>query len=413
MGRIYRPAHYLKVYGVIFLLDNMGSLVRVGKGNTSLIRLLARGSCHQVALAVALSVAIYDHMEAGANVARSWKISKSGACAGLCLILIPTSKRVDIMMTLLVRSIDCLVQDRLREMKQGNRVERLLYAHHSTALFVLSAWEIMFAWFYHPTSLPRTYRQWISRLANLDNDLLEVLRHFYNGRLQYDKITGYGLERTLEKYCMSHGLDPNYGDPSLGFQPCSNIVHPGLTCLKNTRARYVRGFSQALGLYIPVYFIPMLISRWLRPSDGSWRSSLLHVGASASRSAAFIATFIGTIWATICFSRNWTHNETLGPRLGSFLCGLSILLEKPERRHELALYCLPRALYSIAKRVTKALVTDEVLKARAFRFGEISFQGCLLASSLGVLVQNTIDRPADIRPSIAKLLKILYFDKGE
>jgi len=39
--------------------------------------------------------------------------------------------------------------------------------------------------------------------------------------------------------------------------------------------------------------------------------------------------------------------------LGCLLCGLSILLENKSRRMELALYCAPRAIYSLYQKAAK------------------------------------------------------------
>jgi len=44
--------------------------------------------------------------------------------------------------------------------------------------------------------------------------------------------------------------------------------------------------------------------------------------------------------------RNLLQDDTVyGPFLGSLLCGSSLLIEKKNRRLELALYCVPRAMY--------------------------------------------------------------------
>lgn len=42
---------------------------------------------------------------------------------------------------------------------------------------------------------------------------------------------------------------------------------------------------------------------------------------------------------------------TFGPWLGSFLCGFSVLIEKADRRRELACYVLPRAMQTLWHRL--------------------------------------------------------------
>lgn len=79
---------------------------------------------------------------------------------------------------------------------------------------------------------------------------------------------------------------------------------------------------------------------------------LLRVGAHATQSSAFLGTFVGLVWSGVCFMRNLLHDETtLGPLLGSCLCGFSILLERKSRRSELACYVVPRALQSLWSRL--------------------------------------------------------------
>lgn len=40
-------------------------------------------------------------------------------------------------------------------------------------LFTVACGQIMFAWFYHPHTLPRSYRHWISLMANMDQGTYE------------------------------------------------------------------------------------------------------------------------------------------------------------------------------------------------------------------------------------------------
>ena len=52
--------------------------------------------------------------------------------------------------------------------------------------------------------------------------------------------------------------------------------------------------------------------------------------------------------------RNIVKDDTIyGPMLGSFACGLSLLIEKKSRRLELALYCVPRAMFSLYLKANK------------------------------------------------------------
>jgi hypothetical protein len=95
-------------------------------------------------------------------------------------------------------------------------------------LFSLSAATIMWAWFYAPERLPRSYLRWISRAAELDERLLEALRLARQGKWIYARETGQ--RGVLGKLCHDCGLDQSLGDPAKTVPiPCI-VVHQGM-CL--------------------------------------------------------------------------------------------------------------------------------------------------------------------------------------
>ena len=93
-------------------------------------------------------------------------------------------------------------------------------------------------------------------------------------------------------------------------------------------------------------------ARWQKNHPLSFVTDIL---LSTGRSASFLATFIGLVWSMVCLTRNTLKTDSvLGPFLGSAACGFSLLIEKKSRRMELALYCVPRALYSAGLKQVKA-----------------------------------------------------------
>lgn len=115
--------------------------------------------------------------------------------------------------------------------------------HLDTFTFVASCTEIMYAWFYHPDSLPSAYNQWIHKLSGMDSILLTVLRHMRIGRIKYGQSSG-SLDGLLDNYCCKHGIDPALGDWRQGFISC-RVVHPHSTtawCLENVIKRWLTGF---------------------------------------------------------------------------------------------------------------------------------------------------------------------------
>ena len=247
---------------------------------------------------------------------------------------------------------------------QAARYSPLQRSVAPVVLFCASSAVVMWCWFYAPQALPRSYRQWITVMADMDSRLLHALRELRAGRLRYGTPSAF-----LAEYCADHGLLSSAGDPGLHKPlPCST-VHPasGDSCRHNVQRRWLRGFTAALLLHAPLSGIAAVAGAAVAaaasakhaPQTGRWEVALRHFrshlasGVSNAarrsvRSGAFLATFIATIWGAICCSRNVLQDDVpWGPGLGCCLAGLSCLIEPHGRRVELALYVLPRALQSV------------------------------------------------------------------
>jgi hypothetical protein len=137
--------------------------------------------------------------------------------------------------------------------------------------------------------LPRSYVKWIGTLANLDEQIIDVLKYIRKGTWSY--IAGSPQHhRLLQASARDLGLPAAWGDPtvvpayggsianeawkklglfnrpSVGGIPCE-ILHAevgsslGLTssCTANACLRTLKGFVEALAIYLPVrisYFLP-------------------------------------------------------------------------------------------------------------------------------------------------------------
>ncbi|KAK9241020.1 hypothetical protein V1525DRAFT_93361 [Lipomyces kononenkoae] len=217
--------------------------------------------------------------------------------------------------------------------------------------FVASATVVMYAWFYHPTRLPVSYNHWITKFAEMDASLLTALRLVKSGDFIYGKDTGCGP--VLAPLCEKLGLPKEYGDPAVTIPiPCA-IVHANKTanCEVHAAMRFSRAFVSALAIYVPLNIAFLFRSR-RRPNLQNVTNALFNAG----RSASFLGMFVALAWYSVCFARTragpyffpkvkrqrW--DDTVGPALGSFLCGWSVLLENPKRRGELALFVAPRAI---------------------------------------------------------------------
>jgi len=72
-------------------------------------------------------------------------------------------------------------------------------------LFTAACGQIMFAWFYHPETLPPSYDRWISLMANMDQGLRRALRDVHFHRVAYG--TAPSLNSNISSYIQRHGFD--------------------------------------------------------------------------------------------------------------------------------------------------------------------------------------------------------------
>ncbi|KAF7320338.1 hypothetical protein MKEN_00818600 [Mycena kentingensis (nom. inval.)] len=324
-------------------------------------------------------------------------------CAGLMLLQAGRHRSLDLTLLLLVRALDAGVQsfvahrsgsrresdakppDHLREQHFAASAKRAAMRMQIDAfLFWACSARIMWCFFYAPERLPKSYVKWINTLAGVDARLLEALRGLRTGEWSYRKGVSHKPD-LLTSYARDLGYPVAWGDPAklpayggqvandawnqlgiknrrnLGGIPCE-MVHGqvgssiGLedSCVANASLRGSRAFLEALAIYVPVQFLPILLTRPLTLLDPR-RIAKSLVGAF--RSAMFLSTFLSSFWFSVCLTRTLaaapllpsvSHDfwdSDMGCILaGCLVCGSSIWIENGRRRGEMALYVLPRAV---------------------------------------------------------------------
>ncbi|KAJ6519824.1 hypothetical protein C8R45DRAFT_1048591 [Mycena sanguinolenta] len=316
------------------------------------------------------------------------------------------SRTLDLTLLLLVRALDAAVQSFVArksgsrresdaDLPEGQRqsaAERLTSGLRREALrtqidsfvFWACSARIMWCFFYEPQRLPKTYVKWINTLAGVDPRLLETLRLIRTRQWSYrtGSPSHLGLLRT---YALDLGHPATWGDPTslpafggseantvwkqlgmtgrrgVGGLPCQ-MVHGevgsslGLeqNCTANAGLRGIKAFLEAVAIYLPVQFAPIILSR---PSALLEPRSLLLAILGALRSATFLSTFVTSFWYSVCLSRSVvlarllpfvSHDFWDGPfgavLAGCLVCGSSIWIENGRRRGEMSLYVLPKAV---------------------------------------------------------------------
>ncbi|KAK5045989.1 hypothetical protein LTR84_008775 [Exophiala bonariae] len=224
-------------------------------------------------------------------------------------------------------------------------------------IFSTSAAIIMWSWFYSPHRLPRAYNNWISKIADIDSRLIQALRLARQGDFVYGRDTGQ--TPLLEPLCRDLGLPEIYADPSKTIPIPCELVHSGTgtSCEVHAMSRFWRSWKFALELYLPL----QVLSRVRTPKF----DVILDAFKAAVRSSSFLAAFVSLFYYAVCLSRTRLGPKLFSPKTvtpqmwdsglcvlaGCLACGWSILLEKPNRRQEIAFFVAPRALATVLPRV--------------------------------------------------------------
>ncbi|KAL4820230.1 hypothetical protein BDW67DRAFT_153729 [Aspergillus spinulosporus] len=227
-----------------------------------------------------------------------------------------------------------------------------------SAVFASSAAVVMWAWFYSPERLPRSYGKWIGEVAKVDERLIEALRRARRGIFVYGKDTGQAP--LLESMCKDFGWPTPWGDPARTIPIPCEMVHMGCgpNCEKHAVSRFLRTFKFACATYIPLQIAFRIRSM---KSAGAARRAL----SDALRSSAFLASFVSLFYYSVCLSRTRLgprlfSRETVTPQMwdsglcvgaGCVMCGWSILVEHAKKRQEIALFVAPRAAATVLPRL--------------------------------------------------------------
>ncbi|KAF9387646.1 hypothetical protein CPC16_006920 [Podila verticillata] len=298
-----------------------------------------------------------------------------------------------------------------------------LGSYGAVAVFVLSCAEIMYSWLYDPTRLPGPYAFWITKMSRMDKRLLTTLRGVRDGTVQFKHSNPPHVANLLTGLCEDLGMDPAMGDFELRSRLSCKVVHQGIadSCEAHTAYRWAQGFMVSTGIYLPVHLLPALLSpkSFIQKLQANPVATLSSTLLATARSSAFLATYIALIWYGICTwrskvmplttkltGRRYTSNvidNVYGPLLGCFLCGFSVLIEKPHRRAEMALYVLPRAMYSMWSRV---------MSGRLSRRVEATGEALMFAVSMSVLLTGMKWKREMVRPSMQGLLGWMLEMKG-
>lgn len=127
-------------------------------------------------------------------------------------------RTMDLTLFTLTRAVDamaCLAWSTWRHRhKTQNRVtvlEAIAPQLADAGAFAASSAIVMWAWFYLPERLPKSYGKWIGEIARVDLRLIEALRRCRRGEFVYGKETGQAP--LLESMCKDYNWPLEWGNP--------------------------------------------------------------------------------------------------------------------------------------------------------------------------------------------------------
>ncbi|KAF9976793.1 hypothetical protein BGZ73_007797 [Actinomortierella ambigua] len=333
----------------------------------------------------------------------------------------PRHATIDYTLFAVVRALDVMGHMAVKKKWGPSWLEN----YGSVLVFQLACTEIMFAWLYEPERLPGPYAFWITRMSRMDARLLQTLRGVRKGEILFGPGQAAAQPATqalLTGLCNDLKLPESWGSLDQNNLPCT-LVHQGIadTCEGHGAFRWIQGFFVSSGIYLPVHLLPALLSPKVflkRLTEDPVKTSVTTLLATA-RSSAFLATYISLVWYGICMWRSrimplvssvtgrrypgHVVDYVYGPILGSALCGLSVMIEKRHRRAEMALYVLPRALFSLGSRVLQGKLSRRVERVA---------ETLLFALSMSVLLTGMRWETSLVRPSMRGLLGWILGQSG-
>ncbi|KAJ3162027.1 hypothetical protein HDU86_005725 [Geranomyces michiganensis] len=267
----------------------------------------------------------------------------AGACAGLAIGFEEKGRRINIAQQILVRGLRCVFH--------GMRTREIFHLPHSESLlFALGSAQIMYAYVQHPTTIPKSFYNFIVNSGPIPEPILKLVRTVIRNQPFDPKAAAVAVEKV-------HGTAHAVATAAaLGTHPVitpCEVLHPWT---QNCHLQTAWAFTKIIRIIVPVYaslnLVPMVLLKmksFLRRPVPLTKHALFNAG----RSSVFFATFVASYQFYACRYRDLVKANIIpgDSRYAYWLFGLlaggSIFIEQRSRRSDLAIYVLPRAIESL------------------------------------------------------------------
>jgi len=124
-----------------------------------------------------------------------------------------------------------------------------------------------------------------------------------------------------------------------GLNNACFLIHPDSSCGFYSIHFFLSGLYRALRLYLPLYGLLFITSQ---------KKSIYHLLENLVRSCFFLSAYCTLGWASACvYYKIKPEISRKSLAMHTWISGLAVLLERPGRRSELAIYCLTYAMDSL------------------------------------------------------------------
>ncbi|KAJ2683965.1 hypothetical protein IWW39_005194 [Coemansia spiralis] len=242
----------------------------------------------------------------------------------------------------------------------SRHVTRFIRNHAPTALLSVSVAVIVLTLVFHTDVIPRGYMNFLSRTAGyerfyprkapiaLKTIAYDIRRSYESGNSLNSKVPhGVTTKEHISTIPIARDIIGALDDSIRHDFTACGIFHPKTSsCRMGMLSTALHCFPIALKVYTPLNAaVLVLFKRGLFLKDP--RGMLLKLVKSSVRSSIFFTLLVTGIINGACGMRQLLGRETYFGYLASgLLSGLSVLVEAPSRRVELAMYCFLRALES-------------------------------------------------------------------
>ncbi|PVF95509.1 hypothetical protein CPB86DRAFT_711129 [Serendipita vermifera] len=240
----------------------------------------------------------------------------------------------------------------------------------SVIVFSMCCGQIMYSWLLRPDTIPRSYSLWIGEAAKVLEPTVLVNRAFTRtgqpDPKNMQELIDWKFTTPSNRTKIAQAMALTVAGPiERRFSNCAE-THPWLdSCTYVQIERFLEVFKWMFPIYGALHFVPALLFKrkeWAKDAPGMLWRNLLGTG----RSSTFLGVFV-IIYQTYFCMRSNLYDQLLriqsnSPALKLFrskiighkytlwmvgaLCGLSLFVEAPRRRAELAMYVMPKALES-------------------------------------------------------------------